>query len=249
MIESENTLRPSEIATTLQIHTVAAAPSIPSAICQRIDSLWEEARARRGDEIYNGRIFSVTQHSRARIEGYFTDYKQYLAQRADPALLDVLGIKLLAVSGLVCTADGDVVFARRSATVSGDVLRWELAPSGVFDSDDLLPDGTLSVGSCVGRELFEELNVPSSSIVSHVPFLLVHHTVTHGYDLGVRVEVTLSSAEVRAAFANRQTDEYLAVEVVPWSKVDDFVSRHSRDLIGVSRLLLSRCPERATRPA
>ena len=238
MTLGQNILRVSDIATSLRICPVATPPALNHATQARVDALWAQERERRGGEIYNGRIFTVTSQARERIEGYFTDYSRYLAQRRAPELFDVLRVKPLALSALVSTADQHVVFARRSSGVSDDAQCWELAPSGGFDPEDLQDDGTLSVISCAERELAEELNIPGSAITTSKLLTMVYDETTHAYDIGVRIEVQLDSARVIDAFAARTTDEYSDVALVPSAEVGGFAARHADRFVGVSKILL-----------
>jgi 8-oxo-dGTP pyrophosphatase MutT (NUDIX family) len=238
MTRGQNILRVSEIATTLRICPVAAPPTLKGATQARVDALWAQERERGGDEIYNGRIFAVTSQTRERIEGYFTDYNRYLAQRRAPELFDLLRVKPLAVSALLSTADQHVVFARRNSSVSDDAQRWELAPSGGFGPEDQQDDGTLSVISCAERELAEELNIPGSAITTSKLLTMVYDETTHAYDIGVRIEVQLDSARVIDAFAARTTDEYSDLALVPSGGVGRFVARHADRFVGVSKILL-----------
>lgn len=238
MTRSHSILRVARIATTLRIYPADTSPTLDRATQGRVDDLWARERERRGDEIYNGRIFAVTSQTPERIEGYFTDYNRYLAQRRAPDLFEVLSVRPLAVSALVWTTDQRMVFARRSSSVSDDAGRWELAPSGGFDPEDLRDDGVLSIASCCERELFEELNIEAAAITTCKPLALVYDETTHAYDIGVEVKLQLDSAEVVDAFAARTTNEYSDLALVPAYEVTGFVAPRGDRFVEVSKILL-----------
>ena len=144
-------------------------PHPPGAGCEReIDLVWEAERARRGDALHDGLIFSVSSISPHRIFGHFVPYRWLVAQRRRPDLAIQLGIRPLAVSGLLRCRDG-VIFGARNRDSEQDPGCWELVPSGGVGPATNRPNGTLAPERQVIEELAEEVGLGPAQVAGIGP--------------------------------------------------------------------------------
>src|SRR5664279_2914955 len=89
----------------VEIRITRDMPPLPTAVESRIESLWVAA-ARRVEEggagrLFNGQVFSIDSIAPDRITGHLTEYRRLVAQTEDNALFFELGLRSLAVCGVL----------------------------------------------------------------------------------------------------------------------------------------------------
>lgn len=231
------------IGERLAIRAAAPETELPGPLKGRVEAAWADIK-RRNPLAEDGRIFSVTGISSERIEGRFVPYRWRAAQVARPELKQGLAVTALAVSGLLFCADG-VVIGRRSPHVGHPGL-WELVPSGGVSADP--PDWRGAILS----ELSEEVGLQERDIASVVPFCLVEDEKDAVVDIGIRIETSLTGAEIVDRHRSLAAKEYGEIIVSAVSQASALLSSREPEVVPTSlallRFHLSRAPSgRATR--
>jgi 8-oxo-dGTP pyrophosphatase MutT (NUDIX family) len=204
---------------------------------RRVADLWRQAQAHRATPLFDGELLSVTSIEGTRIAGRFAPYRWFVAQRADPTLSAALGVRPLAVSGLLRCRDG-VVFGRRSEGSTQDAGRWELVPSGGLDRACRRPDDTIDFGAKILDELREETGCPPGAVDSAVPFVVVEDPASGVFDIGVDIALDLDAEAVLAAHRSRASDEYDRLRIVPVPEIGMLVRQADAPVVEVSLALL-----------
>lgn len=225
-------VRPLDRAIT--ISAGAPEPSPPPDIERRVDRLWAQQQAK-DENLFDGRMFSVSQLDDNRIIGGFTGYRRFVAQTLQPELFDHLKVRSLAVSGFMTCPDG-VVFGHRSETVLQDGGLWELAPSGGIDEQALTADGGIDLQGQILRELEEETGLTAAQVASVEPWRLVEDDQSHVIEAILRIAVTAGREAILAAHGTTSGGEYSTIEVVPAAALAAFMDK---PMVGVSRLLIA----------
>lgn len=199
---------------------VEAPPSEPGddALLARIDAVWAEERAQRGDELFNGSLFSVAGRDGGRLRGWFTEYRHWIAQLACPELAAELRIRPLAVCGFL-RVEGAVLLGRRARGLTQHPGRFELAPCGAVDEDARDGAGRVSAEVQLLRELEEELGVSRERVRGLRPRLLVEDRGSHVCDLVFELELDCGQGELRRAFEQRGDGELTELRPVAPSEV------------------------------
>ena len=235
----------------LRVVAEADGEALPDELAERVDTLWSAARAEFGDTLYDGRFLSLTRRKGDTLYGRFLPYRFAVAQRRDPALMGELGVRPLAVTGLLMVDEG-YVFGLRGAGVAINRGLWELAPSGSIDPECRQPDGTVDILHQLRGEAEEELNVPAPALRGLRPFALVYNTETGITEVGIAGRIACDAAALRRVFAERRNREYEAMAVVPDAAADAFDGDGlGRGVDPVSHALLAahRGPSRDCRAA
>lgn len=197
----------------------SAVPDLDLATRNAITRIWNAEKAKRGDKLFNGQIFSVDKWAGGAAIGFLTEYKWFVAQRRQPALYEQLKVRPLAVSGFVI-CEGSVLLGRRSSDVEQIPGAWELAPSGIVDGNAIRADGHVDLESCFLCELHEEIGLTPEDLEGPLsPFLVIEDTESKAIDIVVRAHVRLDSARVREAFSKRKTREYVDLAIMPASNI------------------------------
>jgi len=220
--------------------TVSLNANPPEAMTDKkllktIDELWEAEKDIRGENIFNGALFSVDSINKTHITGHLIEYKWFLAQLLQPELFKKIKLQLLAVSGLL-QCQGGIVFGQRSTTTTQDSGEWELVPSGGIDNDFIVNNNVLYRQQLL-QECQQELAVAENTVELMQPFILVEDTVNHVVDIGMYIKTNLSAAQVKKAFQNNNNHEYQRIEIIPADAAEAFVADY--DVIEVSRALLN----------
>ena len=229
-----------DLSPNVEVIAEGAAPPLPAAVLEaEVAAIWEKEKARWGERLFDGRIFSVAALAPARISGYFVPYRWLIAQRAKPALAATLCVRPLGVSGLLVCADG-IMFGRRAAGLTDDQGRWELVPSGGVNPDCADVSGRVDLGRQIRAELAEEAGLEARDATIFNPFCAVEDGDSHVIDIGIALATPLSEHELRARHARLVSPEYSELAIVAKTALSDFVAGHERELVGVSRALLRR---------
>lgn len=225
------------IDASLTVTAAADAPPLDAPLERRVEDLWRQEQAKRARPLFNGQLLSVISIEGSEIAGQFVEYRRFVAQRGDPALVAALKIRPLAVSGFLRCRDG-IVFGRRSAGTTQDAGRWELVPSGSLDRRGLRPDNTIDIRAKIFEELEEETGSPSSAVTFAEPFLLVEDTESGVVDIGIDLALDLDAEAVLAVHRAHATDEYETLRIVPAAEIDNFMTQADAPIVEVSLALL-----------
>jgi hypothetical protein len=198
-------------------------PPLPPALDAEVSRLWAAAQARLDGKLFNGRVFSADVITRTLVCGHWTEFRRVVAQVERNALHKLLGIRPLAVGGVVAGPDG-VVFGRRPARAIYLAGEWQLPPAGSVDPGAARADGTVDVVAQLLIELREELGMAADAVRAPRLLGIVEHGGSHVLDLGIAVDTALSAAEIRALHAARGNGEYGALEIVPLPALPAFLA-------------------------
>jgi hypothetical protein len=220
-------------------------PVMPAAIFAQVEQIWREEKTRRGDRLFNGRMFSVSSSEPGSIIGWLAEYKCLVAQRREPNLFATLRVCPLAVTGLLRCADG-IVFGRRTNDIEQDAGLWELVPSGGIDGSTANADGSVDLGAQIIKELAEEIGIPAESLMAPPqPFALVHDSDSHVWDMALALRTSLAKSEIVAAFSALGHREHSELEFVTVGRLTEFIGKQNRYLAQVSASLLAAQAARA----
>ena len=226
-----------DLSPNVEVWAEPAPPDLPDALAAEVAALWEKDKARRGVQLFDGLMFSVTALAPARIAGHFVPYRWLVAQRARPALAASLKVRSLAVSGLIAAADG-VVFGRRAAWLTDDAGCWELIPSGGIDPESVGADGRVDLRRQLLAELAEEVGLGAEEVTVSEPFCAVENEKNRVLDIGFMITTGLSKKEVRARQARLRRPEYAELAVVAAGDIPAFVASRGAALVEISRAIL-----------
>lgn len=223
---------------TLRIAVEAGTPpSLDVATEAAVAAIWEAERKRRGDALFNGRVLSLVAQEGELLWVRVVEYRAVLAQRLRPTLFATLGIRPLAVSGLLTCADG-IVFGRRGGRVTEGPGQWELVPSGGLDAD-AIHDGGVDPVHQILVELHEEVGIAAAEVGRVEAFCLVEDGTSHLIDIGFRIDTPLPGSAVQARHRERVTGEYTDIAVVAKDAIEAFLGGAGASLLPVSRKLLA----------
>ena len=211
------------LAAAVEVVAAADPPPLAPAVAARVAALWAAAQADCGGIMFDGRILNLTERLPHRLSGHFVPYSWFVAQKRDPALVPLLDIKPLAVSGILTVA-GSLIFGLRGRDVVADRGLWELAPSGSVDIQALRPDGSVDAAGLLLREAVEELNVEAPWVRDLRPVALLENGRTRVHELCFAAVLDGPPERLRAAFAARDNREYDDLRLVPPGEVAAFVA-------------------------
>jgi len=230
-----------ELAPDVRARIVRPMPALPPALDAIVERLWQQAAARmaRGQagRLFNGRVFSADAITATLITGHLTEYRRVVAQYEQPALFAELGLRPLAVCGVLRCAGG-VVFGRRHVDAIYQAGMWQLPPAGSVDASSVGSDGGVDLGHQIGVELQEELGLPPEAIAPPRPLCLVEHPGTHVSDLGLALVTPKTGGAVLAAHRLSGNSEYDPLRIVSLTELPDFVARLGDTLVGSAALFL-----------
>ena len=195
----------------------------PIFMMSRVDEIWTSEKKRRGNQLTNGKIYLLTGFSPDSLSICPSEYRFVLARRRDPELeKHGLNIRPLAVTGILLCADG-LVLGRRGSSVADDVGLWEPAPAGGLSQDD--PKAQ------VLEELEEELGIAATTIVSAEACGLIEDVESGVFDIIFRLRTIATEQDIRAAYAEKGSDEYVELAIVKPSDVSKFLGDHGERLL------------------
>jgi hypothetical protein len=212
-----------EIAPSLEVRADRAAPPLAPALEAEIDRLWAAAQERMAGRLFNGRVFSADRITPTRVSGHWTEFRRIVAQMDRPQLFAALGVRPLAVNGVILGPDG-LLFARRPPGAVYQPGLWQLPPAGSVDDGAARPDGTVDVLTALYAELGEELGLPREAVRDPRPLVIVEHGGSHVLDLGIALTTELTAAALRAAHRHAD-DEYAALDLVRPAELAGFLAR------------------------
>ncbi|GAC1342685.1 MAG: hypothetical protein NVSMB18_17170 [Acetobacteraceae bacterium] len=224
-----------DVAPDLRLHITGEMPPLDPALDAVVERHWQDAC--RGRALFNGRIFCADRIAASRIDGHWTEYRRLLAQIADPALRPALGVRSLAVCGVLCCRDG-VAIGRREANSVYEAGLWQLPPAGSVDAAAAEPGGA-SWQRALLAELSEEVGLAAASVTRLEPLCLVQHP-SGVLDLGVRIETALSGQAVLEAHRQAGNREYDRLLIAPAADVSARVAELGGTLVRSAQVFLGR---------
>ncbi|HET8995973.1 MAG TPA: hypothetical protein VFN42_04835, partial [Acetobacteraceae bacterium] len=220
-------LRVHELAESVRACVTAPMPALSPVLDATVERLWQGACARmaRGNagRLFNGQVFSADQIGPRVITGHLTEFRRVVAQFEQPALFAELGLRPLAVCGVLCCADG-VVVGRRHVDAIYQAGLWQMPPAGSVDASAVAADGTVDLYHQLQLELQEELGLPPDSVGAPRPLCVAEHADTHVSDLGLLLCTKLQGRAVLAAHATAGNREYDPLRVVAFADVPRLVA-------------------------
>jgi hypothetical protein len=232
-----------DIAPDVNVRVVRAMPQLPQDLEPRVEQLWQAACRRVEDggagRLFNGTVFSADRITPQEITGHMTEFRRIVAQMDDHALGSQLGLRPLAVCGIVRCAGG-VVVGRRPAAAVYQPGMWQLPPAGSVDFHALRPDDRIDLMGQVLTELQEELGLPPDSVTPPRPVCIVEHPGSRVSDLGMAMTTALDADAVRAAHRASGNAEYDPLLVIPDADLPAFVSQAGEALVPPARQFLFR---------
>jgi hypothetical protein len=224
----------------LKVRLAASPPVITPDALARVEEIWQAEKALRGDALFNGRLFSIDRSSPEQITGWLAEYSWFLAQRRDPNLYPLLKVRPLGVTGMLCCADG-IIFGRRGGHVEMDAGLWELVPSGGVDGSTVDSNDQIDLGAHLLIEMTEETGIPAAAVLAPpLAFAMIEDQSRCVTDVGLVLQTDLSAHQVNELFAALTNREYIALEVVPASRISRFLDSRGGTLAEVSRALLDK---------
>jgi hypothetical protein len=232
-----------DLALAVRVAVARPMPDLPPALDAAVEALWRTACTRvaagGAGALFNGRVFSADRIAADAISGHLTEFRRIVAQMEHPALFEALGLRPLAVCGVVHGADG-VVFGRRHAGAVYQADMWQLPPAGSVDSHAVEADGTVRLDRQVLDELREELGLPPDAVAAPVPLCAVEHPGSHVCDLGLALRCRLDAAAIRAAHAAHGNGEYPTLRIVPHADLAAFVAAAGATMVPPAPVFLRR---------
>jgi len=210
-------------------------PPLDPALDAAVERHWLAAYRRY--DLFNGQVFCADRVGPDLIEGHWTEYRREVAQFADPALAAALGLRCLAVCGVVCCPDG-VVLGRRDPDAIYQPGEWQLPPAGSVDRGAERGDAADLRTALLG-ELQEELGINADAVEAIRPLCLVMHP-SGVLDLGLQVTTWLTGDEILAAQRVDGNQEYAALAVIPPGDVPAYVAARHGTLVPTAHELLRR---------
>ena len=218
-----------------------AMPCLPASLDAEVEALWQAAAARvaagGAGQLFNGRVFSADSIAPHAITGHLTEFRRIVAQMERPGLFAALGVRPLAVCGVLRCADG-VVFGRRHAAAIYQPGMWQLPPAGSVDAEAVAADGSVDVFAQLRAELVEELGLSPAAVRDPRPLCVVEHPGSHVCDLGIGLTTALAGADVLAIQAEHGNREYQRFAAVGFGALAGFVAQAGETLVPPAREFL-----------
>ena len=217
-----------DIEPDVRVRVVRPMAPLPAGLDAEVDRLWAEAQARTGGGLFNGRVFSADVITPRLICGHWTEFRRIVAQMHRHDLFPLLGIRPLAVGGVIHGPDG-VVFGRRPGRAVYQAGEWQLPPAGSVDASAAGPEGVVDIVGQLLAELREEVGLPAEAIDAIRPLCIVEHAAggvgSHVLDLGIGLATSLSAAAIHAAHARGGNAEYAPpLSIVPMAGLPGFIA-------------------------
>ncbi len=232
-----------EVAADVVARVDRAMPALSSAVDLEVERLWQAARQRvaagGAGRLFNGRVFSADIITPDLITGHLTEFRRIVAQMERPELFAELGVRPLAVCGVLRCANGVVVGRRHPAAIYQAGM-WQLPPAGSVDAGAVGEDGVVHLRRQLLGELQEELGLSPDVVDDPRPLCFVEHPGSHVSDLGLALVTKLSAEAVLAAHRANGNTEYQEVLVVSEDRVAAFLASTGEELVPPAREFLIR---------
>jgi hypothetical protein len=232
-------MRIQQVTAALEITAEPGRPSLDADVEASVQALWETELAQRGNALFNGKLFSIDKLGSDRIIGTFVEYRWFVAQHRRPALFKDLGVRPLAVSGMIESVDG-LIFGKRNQSLATEGGKWELAPSGGLDIDACLHGCSVDYMAQFFQELEDEVGILPTQLSGAAPFVLIEDPATHVFDLGISAQTALSAAQIKLVF-DQTAREYSELKFVEKSQLAIFQEQHGEAIVPLTITLLQYC--------
>lgn len=185
--------------------THAPTPQFSKDLGDRISQIWAEEQAK-NPSLFDGPILSVTDIAGSTFTVTTLRYSALLAGLRDPSLKASIGMRPLAVSGVLSCPDG-LIFGLRSEEVTQSPGCWELVPSGgVPPGKDGLPDLTEQILA----ELREEVGLIDAEIAPPIGYIEDKKSGT--IDVIVPLCTAMPFAEIRRLERSGEYADLIAID-------------------------------------
>jgi hypothetical protein len=232
-----------ELTAAPRVQVTRPMPDLPPTLDAEVERLWriacERVAAGGAGALFNGRVFSADTIQPDLITGHLTEFRRIVAQMEQPALFDALGVRPLAVCGVLHCADG-VVFGRRHTGAVYQADMWQLPPAGSVDSHAVGADGGVALGRQLLSELQEELGLRPDDVHTPVPLCVIEHPGSHVCDLGMALRSELAGEAIRAAHAGCGNGEYPTLRIVPIADLPEFLGDAGEAVVPPAPIFLAR---------
>jgi hypothetical protein len=222
----EGTWQIHDVAPSPVIRVTRAMPPLPPALDAAVDVAWGAAQGRMGGRLFNGRVFSADTIAPARIDGHWTEFRRIVAQMDRPELFADLGVRPLAVGGVIA-GPGFVLFGRRPEGAVYQPGEWQLPPAGSIDPSAEVTGGWIDPLRQLHAELAEEIGLPADAVHGAHALAIVEHAGSHVCDLGIALATDWEAPAIAAAHAARGDGEYGELAFVVPAELPDFLARHA----------------------
>lgn len=232
-----------EVAADIAVRVVRSMPDLPVALDYEVERLWQAACERvaagGAGRLFNGRVFSIDSFAPDMVTGHLTEYRRIVAQMEQPALFAELGVRPLAVCGVLRLADGVVVGRRhRGAVYQGGM--WQLPPAGSVDARAVGADGAVDLRRQLLSELREEVGLAADMVEKPQPLCIVEHPDSHVSDFGLGLIAMLDGKAVLAAHQAGGNGEYEQIRVIARAELPAFLAELGETLVPPAREFLIR---------
>ena len=228
-----------EVSPTLEITVQREAPRLPSALEAEIDRLWQSAQERLSGALFNGRVFSADTVTAQHIAGHFTEFRRIVAQMARSELYAELGLRPLAVNGIVRLSNG-ILLGRRSPRTAYQAGMWQLPPAGSIDLGAADTNGRIDLTAQLLKELAEETGITAERSAVGAPLCIVEHPRSHVLDIGIPLVISLDGETALTRHRNLANGEYDPLQVIPEAELAARLSALGSALVPSARLFLTR---------
>ncbi len=227
----------------VEIRATRRMPPLSVPLDHAVEALWTAAAARveagGAGRLFNGQVFSIDAISPGLITGHMTEYRRVIAQTENHALYGDLGIRSLAVCGVLRCADGILIGRRPPAAVYQPGL-WQLCPAGSVDASAVEPDGRIDARGQLLTEIREELGLSPETIGAITPLCIVEHPGSHVCDFGLMADVPLNAAAVMTAHREHGNGEYDPLRIVPVQDLPFFIMNATGTIVPPAPIFLMK---------
>jgi hypothetical protein len=232
-----------EVAADVEVRIGRAMPKLPPDTELAVERLWQAASRRvaagGAGRLFNGRVFSADTITPKLVTGHLTEFRRIVAQMEQPGLFADLGVRSLAVCGVLRCAGGVVVGRRHRAAIYQAGM-WQLPPAGSVDAGAVNNDGVVDLRRQLLSELQEELGLSPDTVGEPRPLCIVEHPGSHVADLGLALVTNLTAEAVLAAHRTGGNAEYHELLVVPEARLAAFLAEAGETLVPPAREFLIR---------
>ncbi len=175
-----------------------------SDINKKIEYIWN-LKKRENPNLFNGRVFTVTNLSDIKITGFWTEYKFIVAQMKNHQFYQELNLQPLAITGLIRCPEGFILGKRNNHAIYMSNY-WQTCPAGSIESRN--QDNNINLIDQLFAELQEELGLDKTYFQQPILINATTHPETHIIDLGFSLKTNLSFENIRHHWIDKGNTEY-----------------------------------------
>ena len=232
----KNTIFPLTNEFRVNINPISSPKNLSEATRKHIEELWKKELIRTKGRIFNGKLLSADEWTGNQLTGHFVEYKHYVAQARDPALINVLNIAPICVCSY-SVADNHILIGKRSDHVTDYQNCFELVPSGGIDPSAVQQD-SINFIKQFELELKEEAGLDPSFVKHITPSFLILYQETNSYEICAKIELDPSAITARVA----RDEEYSELMWIQKSRMPEFIKKHHQQFNPLSIQILSLFP-------